>query len=214
MRQLIFEMIEQSLLNRSSYFTREQEIQIYLSRVFENSGVFDQVFLEYHLPAGIINNYPWNDANNIYVDIVLLQNGRYYPIEIKFKTKSQPIGLNVFGVNQQIYLGHHGAQNIGCYDFWKDIKRLELYESISDNIEQGIMLFVSNDESYRTPPLNLNTGYGQFSIHENKMVANNEILNWNRPLTISHNRPPIQLNREYLISWTSMQIPNHYFILQ
>ena len=44
MRQLIFEMIEQSLLNRSSYFTREQEIQIYLSRIFENSGVFDQIF--------------------------------------------------------------------------------------------------------------------------------------------------------------------------
>lgn len=194
MRQQIIEIIQNNLLTRTEFFTREQEIQIYLANIFENSRFFDRVYLEYHIPAGIINNYPWNDANNIYVDIVLLKNGIYYPIEIKFKTQSQPIGINVFGANQQIYLGHHGAQNIGCYDFWKDIKRLELYESYSNNIEQGIMLFVSNDSSYRTAPLNINTGYAQFSIHENKHVIINEVLNWNRPLAISQNRPPINLN--------------------
>lgn len=213
MRQQIIKMIEHHMLKRTTYFTREQDIQIFLANVFEASPAFDQVFVEYHIPAGLIPIYPWTDANNIYIDIVLLKDGCYYPIEIKYKTKSQAIPHQIFGGNQQVALGHHGAQNIGCYDFWKDIKRLELYESSFQNVEQGIMLFVSNDETYRSPPLNLNAGYAQFSIHEHKSVAPNEILDWNRPLTISKNRPPIQLTKAYLISSKQMQLNEHYFIL-
>ncbi len=213
MRHQIIKMIEHHMLNRATYFTREQDIQIFLANVFEASHAFDQVFVEYHIPAGLIPNYPWTDSNNIYIDIVLLKDGRYYPIEIKYKTKSQAIPHQIFGDNQQVILGHHGAQNIGCYDFWKDIKRLELYESSFQSAEQGIMLFVSNDETYRSPPLNLNTGYAQFSIHEHKSVAPNEILDWNRPLAISKIRPPIQLDRGYRVSWSPMQLKNHFYIL-
>jgi hypothetical protein len=213
MRDEIIKMIEHHMLNRTTYFTREQDIQIFLACAFEASLTFDQVYLEYHIPAGLIPNYPWTDSNNIYIDIVLLKDGCYYPIEIKYKTKSQAILHQIFGGNQQLILGHHGAQNIGCYDFWKDIKRLELYESTFQNVEQGIMLFVSNDETYLNPPLNLNAGYAQFSIHEHKLVAPNEILDWNRPLAISQNRPPIQLDREYSISWSPMQLENHFYIL-
>jgi hypothetical protein len=110
-------------------------------------------------------------------------------------------------------LGHHGAQNIGCHDFWKDVKRLELYEFSFQKVEQGIMLFVTNDETYLQPPLNMNTGYAQFSIHENKTVVERETLDWNRALSISRNRPPIQLNKGYRISWTNMQLENHFYIL-
>jgi hypothetical protein len=110
-------------------------------------------------------------------------------------------------------LGHHGAQNIGCYDFWKDVKRLALYEASFPQVVQGIMLFVTNDETYLQPPLNMNTGYAQYSIHEGKTVAQHETLDWNRALSMSRNRPPIQLNRDYHLSWTPMQLEKHFCVL-
>jgi hypothetical protein len=213
MRDIIIQMINAALINRHAYFTREQEIQIFLARIFETSGDFDYVFVEHHIPAGQIQNYPWTDANNIYVDIVLLKDGIYFPIEIKFKTKSQIVPINFFGNNAQVSLGHHGAQNIGCYDFWKDIKRLELFEESFPNAAQGIMLFVTNDETYLQPPLNMNTGYAQFSIHDGKTVLQHETLDWNRALSISRNRPPIQVNREYHLHWEQMQLVSHTYLL-
>jgi hypothetical protein len=213
MRTEIINIINENLHQRNTFFTREQELQIFLAKAFTDSGEFDEVYLEYHVPSGIIPNYPWSDFRNIYIDIVLLKNGIYYPIEIKFKTKTQAIMQHLFGGQHMINLGNHGAQNIGCYDFWKDIKRLELFESTFPNVEQGIMLFVSNDEMYPNPPLNGNAGYAQFSIHHGKSVLTNETLDWNRALEISRNRPRIQLSREYHINWTNLPLPQHHYIL-
>lgn len=201
------------MLNRTSYFTREQDIQIALAHFFETSGAFDRVFVEQHIPANFIPNYPWTDANNVYIDLVILKDGVYYPIEIKFKTKRQEIPLSVLGNDELTSLGQQGAQNIGCYDFWKDVKRLELYETCFPQVQQGIMLFVTNDEAYLQPPLNLNAGYAQFSTHEGKLVAHDETLDWNGDLAISRNRPPIQLSRTYCLTWSHMQLQNHFYIL-
>ena len=71
MRPQILELIEQQMRNRTIYFTREQEIQIFLSHIFESSGLFDSVYVEQHIPAGMIPNYPWTDTYNLYIDIVL-----------------------------------------------------------------------------------------------------------------------------------------------
>ena len=213
MRRQIVEMIEQEMRNRTSYFTREQDIQLALAYMLETSRAFDRVFVEQHIPASMISNYPWTDANNIYIDLVIQKDSVFLPIEIKFKTKSQQVPLSVLGIDDVITLGHHGAQNIGCYDLWKDVKRLELFEESFPQVEQGIMLFITNDETYLQPPLNMDAGYAQFSIHENKTVAQHETLDWNKALSISKNRPPIQLNRGYLASWTEMQLQNHFFMI-
>jgi hypothetical protein len=213
MRNQIREMLRAALAARQEYFTREQDIQIYLAKYFESSNFFERVFFEYHIPSSSINQYPWHDSNNIYIDLVLLKDGHYYPVEIKYKTMSQQIPLTVFGTVAQITLGHHGAQNIGCYDFWKDIKRIELFQERFPNVEQGIMIFVTNDESYSQPPLRANTGYAQFSIHEGRVVNMSETLNWNRILTISANRPPITLSHAYNLTWNNLNLQQHKYLL-
>jgi hypothetical protein len=75
------------------------------------------------------------------------------------------------------------------------------------------MLLVTNDETYLQPPLNMNTENAQFSIHEGKTAAQNEKLDWNRQLSISRNRPPIQFNRAYQLEWRHTQLENHFFVL-
>jgi hypothetical protein len=213
MRNKIIEIIEEALSNRTEFFTREQEIQIYLSDYLNQKKIFDNIFLEYHISSSCLLNYPWKDANNVYIDIVVLSKGIYYPIEIKFKTVSQQVPLNFFGTSTFTTLGHHGAQNIGCYDFWKDIRRLELIEENFNSVNKGIMLFVTNDESYLLPPRNHDVGYAQFSIEDYRIVKSGQTLNWNGALSISINRPPIKLNREYVLNWKKLTLHQHSYLL-
>ena len=211
MRQQILNQIIIALGQRNNYFIREQDIQLYLAGHFINCDLFDNVFIEYHVPSKLIINYPWADINNIYIDIVLEKDGQFYPIEIKYKTAKQFLPFGVFGQNVNVELGQHGAQNIGCYDFWKDIKRIELFEQAFQNVQRGVVLFVSNDLTYQNAPLKSNVGYAPFSIHQGRIIPINSFLNWNGAL--AKGRPSLTTNYDYNINWTPMPIQQHYYIL-
>ena len=213
MRNQIIGIIKEALKKRKDFFTREQEIQIYLADYLNRKNLFDNVYLEYHIPSNSLVNYQWKDSNNIYIDIVIVSGNKYYPVEIKYKTISQTVPLKLFGTPSPVVLGHHGAQNIGCYDFWKDIKRLELFEENFENVEQGIMLFVTNDQSYLQPPRNNEVGYAQFSIEQSREVESGTILDWNGALSISVNRPPITLKRDYSLKWNELNLTQHKYLL-
>jgi hypothetical protein len=213
MRNQIIQVINEALESREDFFTREQEIQIYLADYLNRKNLFDKIYLEYHIPSNSIVNYPWKDSNNIYIDIVILSGNKYYPVEIKYKTKSQTVSLTLFGTLSPVVLGHHGAQNIGCYDFWKDIKRLELFEENFENVDQGIMLFVTNDPCYLQPPRNNEVGYAQFSIEQSREIESGTILDWNGALSISVNRPPITLKRDYSLKWNELNLTQHKYVL-
>lgn len=213
MREQILEQVSVALMNRNDFFIREQDIQIYLANYFINSNMFDNVFIEYHVPSNIIVNYPWTDVNKIYIDIVLEKDNIFYPIEIKYKTRTQNLPYLVFGQGVNMALGQQGAQNIGCYDFWKDVKRIEMFEQTFQNVERGVVLFVSNDISYQNNPLNPNVGYALFSIHQGRTIPMNTFLDWNGNLAVGNTRPGFIINNPYNINWTPMIIPNHSFIL-
>lgn len=213
MRQQIIELIINALAERNEYFMREQDVQLYLANRLINSGLFDNVFIEYHVPHALIENYPWQ--NNIYVDIVVEIENQFYPVEIKYKTQAQRLPLLIFGeVNVHVNLGQHGAQNIGCYDFWKDVKRIELFEQTFNNVNRGIVLFISNDPNYQTPPNNPNVGYAEFSIHNDRIIPANSFLNWNGAMQIANGRPGLTTNHAYHITWNEMPgIQDHHYIL-
>lgn len=213
MRQTILEQISTALAASQKHFIREQDIQFYLYNHFLQSGFYDNVFYEYHIPGELMPPYLWNDVHNIYIDIVLEKDKEFYPIEIKYKTTREELPHLVFGQNVNVLLGHHGAQNIGCYDFWKDVKRIEFFEEIFLFVKRGIVLFVSNDSSYIRPPRNLKIGYAPFSIHEGRNVASGTQLNWNGEGTTANGRPGFGLNHSYLINWTKMPFQNHYYVL-
>jgi len=206
--------IANALAARNNYFIREQEIQLYLANYFSQTGVYDNVFIEYHIPGALMPPYLWTDVNNIYIDIVLEKDNQFYPIEIKYKTKAQPLPHQVFGQNVNVLLGQHGAQNIGCYDFWKDVKRIEFFEATFPLVQRGIVLFISNDLSYQKPPLNPNVGYAPFSIHQGQHIVAGTALIWNGALAIANRRPGFIVNYNYTINWT--QLPyhqQHFYIL-
>lgn len=213
MRNQILQQITIALNQRNEFFIREEDIQLYLANHFLNSHLFDRVFIEYNVPRNLVSNYPWSDINNIYIDLVIEIDGRFYPIEIKYKTVRQTLPYTVFGHNVNVLLGQHGAQNIGCYDFWKDVKRIEYFEESFENVERGIVLFVSNDLSYQNAPLNPNVGYAPFSIHHTRQIQENTFLNWNGDLAVAKGRPGLTNIYSYSINWIAMPIPQHHYIL-
>ena len=213
MRQTILNDISTALSTTTKYFIREQDIQLYLANHFLRTGRYDNVFIEYHVPGNLMPPYLWNDVDNIYIDIVLEKENEFYPIEIKYKTKLEELPHFVFGQNVNVLLGQHGAQNIGCYDFWKDVKRLEFFEEIFLFAKKGIVLFVSNDSSYKRPPRNLMVGYAPFSIHEGRQVFAGTQLNWNGNGNTAIGRPGFVINQDYNIEWVEMPFQNHYYIL-
>lgn len=214
MRQTILTQIANALAARHTYFLREQDIQLYLANYFLQTGLYDNVFIEYHISGALMLPYLWNDANNIYIDIVLEKENLFFPIEIKYKTVAQVMPHLVFGQNVNVLLGHHGAKNIGCYDFWKDVKRIEFFEVTFPLAQRGIVLFASNDLSYQMAPLNPNVGYAPFSIHQGRHILASTELNWNGAIAVANGRPGFIVNYDYIINWT--QLPyhlQHYYIL-
>lgn len=214
MRQIILNQIQAFFLIHNSFFHNEKEIQILLTNYFLNTNTYDNVFFEYYVGINLLQpNYPWHNDNKISVDIVLERDGIYYPIEIKYKTATQVFPHFVFGTATNVTLEDQKAQTIGRYSFWKDVKRIELLETTFQNVERGIILFVSNDVSYRQAPINNNNGGAPFSIHNGRVVASGTLLNWNDNLAVARDRPGFTLNYDYNINWTQMNIQNHFYIL-
>jgi hypothetical protein len=227
MRNRIIEVIEKSINSSSRPFLREQDIQIKIINDLQKEIIeIDNVFFEYNIRTELLLdfNYPWITDMNLYVDIVVEIKNVYYPIEIKYKTIKQEFNLNIFGENGLLVATlKHGASNLGCYDLWKDVKRLEILKERFQNVEKGIILFVTNDSGYRRLPLNMNAGYAQFSIHDGRLVNLGDVLNWNGELAIAQGRPLILMNNNYLISWKVLNtinwnkvnnnIKHFYFIL-
>lgn len=216
-RQQIINNLTKALQQyNKGYFLREEDIQLYLYNYLTQTGQYSNTFIEYYVPITMVPQYPkeWGDKS-IYIDIVVEKDGLYYPIEIKYKTNTQEINsLSIFGThNTKIALHHQGAQNIGCYSFWKDIKRLETFETSFKNVQQGIMLFITNDASYTKEPRETSS-YKDFSLHAH-VVKKGDELKWGEKTQTAVGRPSITVIHKYTITWNNNlgNVPKHKYIL-
>ena len=105
----------------------ERDLQMHLAVYLLGTGHYDDVDVEYYVPFKELDNYLWK--NELKLDILVRKESEYLPIELKYKTKKQSKQLQRFGeqLNDAVdVLKNQGAQDLGMYDFWKDIRRLEL----------------------------------------------------------------------------------------
>jgi hypothetical protein len=217
MRENLINQINTFLGNHFGFFHSEEEVQILLAKYLLNTGQYDDIFVEYYVNRELVPNYPWNNDKKISIDIVVRVENNYIPIEIKYKTKRQIFPHHVFGSQTNVELAEQGAQNEGCYSFWKDIKRIELlYETFNLNYA-GLVLFITNDLSYLNPP-RADVQYGPFSIHNGRQVAQGTFLNWDGTRkAIKADRaekfPGFTISRNYTINWQNLNILNHKYIL-
>lgn len=144
------------------------------------------------------------NSGDIYIDIWVEINEKVYPIELKYKT----IQCTLKDGSEEYKLKQHGACDIGCYLYLKDVERIEhISKSLGDNFGKGYAIMLTNDHLYWDKPQTTpdTTAFRDFRIHKGRKIVAGQKLNW-RPS--SNKRPvwqkklgPLTLTHNYTINW-------------
>lgn len=166
--------------NLNHFLFNEKDLQIYLALelVQDEDIIGNQITVhpEYHIPKmvcpGFDNDYAiWGEVPSI--DLVLQKGDKYIPVELKYKHKAvTSTSFECFGckVDKNIALvTNQGAENEGRYDFWKDVKRLELLKKhFKDNVLGGIAIFLTNQDKYRKETTGEDAAFGMIDTNRQK----------------------------------------------
>lgn len=197
----------------------ERNLQLYLASKLEKTGRYDEIHMEYHLPKGFNEKFDkgyeaW-ETEQPSIDIVLKIKGedKYIAVELKNKLKSfegecSRFGQTVTGVK---LVKNQSAQNIGRYQFWKDVKRLELLKESYENVIGGIALFLTNDDNY----LNTTLGADYEAFGMSHEIPPGTELDWKDPYKMDkggnylkdkkgnkiRKSPSIKLSKGYFPEW-------------
>lgn len=195
--------------NRELLFN-ERDLQMRLAHLLLNSGHYDDVDLEYHLPIGFKEtfdkDYEQWETEKPSLDVVVRKGDEYVPVELKYKLKAVRGAISRFGEQSQDpnleIIPNQSAQNLGRYAFWKDVKRIELVKKHYSKVHSGLAVFLTNDPSY----LDAKEGadYYAFSMKEGHVASGQ--FDWRTP---KDKYPPITLNGNYLITWHKISPPCH-----
>jgi len=145
------------------------------------------------------------------VDILVINEGRVFPIELKYKTKLMSAVVN----GESFHLKNHGAQDLGKYDFVKDICRIESLVDKVENFSQGFALWLTNEPSYWKPPQSTGVGYFDFSVHNGSKKTG--VMAWGESVgtgTTRGRESKLTLSGEYEIEWkkySDLNISNSLF---
>lgn len=143
-----------------------------------------------------------------YIDIWVNYEDRHYPIELKYKTKS--IIISDFN-KEDIHLANHGAVNLGCYAYIKDISRIEDIKEKDKKFGKGFAMMLTNEPIYYNQ-INRRSSYQLFKIYNGREI--NGTLDWEHTQTdnefaLKDKFPPLNLKGKYKIIWFDYAIDNH-----
>lgn len=133
-------------------------------------------------------------APNMHIDILVIIDNDWIPIELKYKTKKieKEIDNEIFNLKNQ------AASDQGCYAYLKDIQRIE---NIREYIKVGYTVFITNDLVY-VDGCKKGSNYEQFSLQD-KAIKNGR-LDWKKGTSAGTKKgceSPIHLEGTYDIKW-------------
>lgn len=193
----------------------ERDLQMHLAMHLKGTGHYDDVDVEYYVPYEQLDNYIWK--NELKLDILVRKDDEFLPVELKYKTKRHSKKLMRFNEampDEVEVLKNQGAQDLGMYDFWKDVRRVELVRRRFTAVKNGLAVFVTNDASY------LNEGRPTSNHYRLNMAEGLHDRNrhWLQPdSTCARTHPSFDLDNEYTINWCSNiyeGVKFHYCIVE
>lgn len=177
----------------------ERDLQVHLAMHLLATGHYDDVDVEYYVPYDELEGYIWK--NELKLDILLCKGSEFLPVELKYKTKKHSKQLSRFGerLKRQVdVLKNQGAQDLGMYDFWKDVRRVELVCRRFASVKNGLAVFVTNDKQYLNPSKETSNNH-LFCMAEG---LHSKDKHWQHPeSTCAQTRPSFNLEHEYTIHW-------------
>lgn len=176
-------------------YTCEADMQVRLCMFLISTGHYDMVKPEYSISYKVFlgkltkngftipsDNYPWNNKNNVKIDVVVKskEKNEFALVELKYGT----IALEedtLFGIEESNrVLSNKGANDIIMYEYWKDVRRIEILTSLFPTIVGGYSILVVNDKKFLEEPQRT-VSYADFSTHKDKVTGKsqgNELLDW------------------------------------
>ena len=187
----------------------ERDFQMHLATWLRNSAnSYDDVDVEYYVPwqeLQKVGKYVWE--SELRLDIVIKKDGEYCPIELKYKTRKVKRKISRFDEDltaDVVVMKNQGAQDLGMYDFWKDVRRVELVRNRFERVKGGLAVFVTNDGFYTKGSKESSNNYlfgmaGEAARSTKKYWANPES-------TCAKTHPNFEVEREYSIEWRTREI--------
>jgi hypothetical protein len=133
----------------------------------------------------------------LHVDIWIVQNQQILALELKYKTRALTLTIG----DESFRLLNQSAQDLGRYDFIKDIQRLELL--LADHYHAiGYALLLTNDSSYWIPPRDNRSVDANFRIPEGRALHG--ILQWGAHASVGTMRgreAPLEISGTYPLHW-------------
>lgn len=189
----------------------ERDFQMHLATWLRNSANhYDDVDVEYYVPKTELDNYIWD--SELRLDIVVKKDGEYCPVELKYKTKKVESQISRFDEmldDKVVVMKNQGAQDLGMYDFWKDVRRVELVRNRFERVKGGLAVFVTNDGFYTKGSKESSNNY-LFNMSAGK--AHSKQKRWANPeSTCAKTHPNFEVEREYRIEWHEREISDIRF---
>ena len=213
----LIEIVQQDVFafleSNNELLFNERDFQMHLATCLRNSANhYDDVDVEYYVPKTELKNYIWD--SELRLDIVVKKDGEYCPVELKYKTKKVEKQLTRFDEvlhDKVVVMKNQGAQDLGMYDFWKDVRRVELVRNRFKNVKGGLAVFVTNDPLY-TKKSRENSNNFLFNMDEGEHGTDKH---WQNPeSTCPKTHPNFEVEREYAIKWHNRKIDGVEFYYQ
>lgn len=147
---------------------------------------------------------PHHLSERIYLDIWCTHEDSIMAIELKYKTRRLYENIK----EETFELLDQSAQDIGRYDFLRDIQRLERIVFNRNDIV-GYAIFLTNDIAYWNIPRNSKTVDASFRIHQGRILAGK--LSWGSHAsegTIRGREEIIHIKRVYNLHWQDYSEPS------
>lgn len=147
----------------------------------------------------------------LHVDIWIIFPAHIWALELKYKTRA----LEAVAAHESYHLLNQGAQDIGRYDFVKDVYRLEQLAATYPTL-RGYAILLSNDSNYWTPSLRQATIDTDFRLGDGRILSGT--MAWQAQAgkgTTRGRESPLTLYGHYPIMWQTYSIldgtgPTHF----
>lgn len=143
-----------------------------------------------------------------HLDLLLKDQSRHIAFELKYKTSKTTISID----DEIFSLRNHGANDVGRYDFLKDIHRIERYVQTHPGSE-GFVIFLTNDKKYWKQSRMQDTVDAAFKIDEGRIITGE--LSWGIGAsegTMKNRKNSIIIKGSYDLKWHDfVHIENQQF---
>lgn len=151
--------IMQAIAQRRAVFHSEADFQHAFAWELHRSAPECDIRLEVPLRAA---------SSVIHLDLVARSQFGQMAIELKYKTRSLTTALN----GEDFILRSHAAQDLGRYDFFKDLSRIEAFAQAGPE-RTGYAIFLTNDSAYWKAPSAVGHGYAGFAMNDGREISGN-----------------------------------------